>query len=310
MSSQQRHQAILGMLLAAMGLGVLLYLGGLSVTLQLGDAAIRGFLLVPDLPTPLYLVMLAVVLAGVSLPLLASFMQRRKRTSALQEQRAPEALKTPWQVLLSMITSGATLAIVLWWLIRHGAHLQQWLADWRRGLAEAPGFLAEGTRSLLRQVDSPVAGYALFATVLVVYGALALLGLWVLLAGRDGTALWSEQDPPNTQQVRRAMTAGLRELQQHRAPRQAIIACYARLEHLLEDHGVPAYRHLTPQEFMSTALQGMNLPIDAFASLVELFEKARYSLHPLNDDAREAAITHLETLKSHLEWEAALATRT
>jgi hypothetical protein len=97
------------------------------------------------------------------------------------------------------------------------------------------------------------------------------------------------------------MAAGLRELREHTNPRQAIVACYAQLEHLLEDHGVPAYHHLTPQEYMGAALHGVDLPLEPFAGLVELFELARYSLHPLDDAARAAAIAYLERLTTHLE---------
>jgi Domain of unknown function (DUF4129) len=100
------------------------------------------------------------------------------------------------------------------------------------------------------------------------------------------------------------MQAGLRELHEHTDPRQAIIACYARLEYLLEDHGVPAYHHLTPQEYMGAALRGLDLPHDAFAGLIRLFELARYSLHPLDDAARAAARTHLEQLTAHVEGRA------
>lgn len=309
MSSPQRHQIILGILLGAVGLGILLYLSGLSATLKLGDTEVRGFLLIPALPTPLYITMACVVMAGVSLTLLASFMQRRKRSMERQTKRTPEPIRTPWQTVVSLIVSLTTLGLVLWWLIRYGTHMQQWLERWRQGLRQAPGMLSDGTQALLRQVDSPVAGYALFVTVMVIYGGLALLGLWVLLSGRDGALSEVDEDTPDTGRVRRAMAVGLRELKQHTEPRQAIIACYARLEHLLEDHGVPAYGHLTPQEYMGTALRGLDLPTDAFAGLVELFEQARYSLHPLDDTARETAIAHLETLKSHLEWGAALATR-
>jgi hypothetical protein len=114
--------------------------------------------------------------------------------------------------------------------------------------------------------------------------------------------------------LRRAVTAGLNALQQHDDPRLAIIACYARLEHLLEDHGVPADTTLTPQEYVGAALHGLDVtsePLaEALANLVQLFELARYSLHPLDDEAKQAAATYLETIKSHLEWEAALATRT
>jgi len=109
------------------------------------------------------------------------------------------------------------------------------------------------------------------------------------------------EDDARPRQVRRAVAASLQELRTHTDPHQAIIACYARLEHLLEDHGVPAYGHLTPQEYMGAALQDLDLPTDAFAGLVGLFELARYSLHPLDDRARDRAIAHLEQLKAHLE---------
>ena len=76
-------------------------------------------------------------------------------------------------------------------------------------------------------------------------------------------------------EAQRAVAAGLQELRLHTDPRQAIIACYARLEHLLEDYGVPAYGYLTPQEYMGAALHDLDLPTDAFAGLVGLFELAR-----------------------------------
>ena len=107
-------------------------------------------------------------------------------------------------------------------------------------------------------------------------------------------------DDPRPRQVQRAVAAGLQELRTHTDPRQAIIACYARLEHLLTDYGVPAYEHLTPQEYMGTALQDLDLPTDAFAGLVALFELARYSLHPLDDTARRTAMAYLEQLQTHL----------
>jgi hypothetical protein len=187
--------------------------------------------------------------------------------------------------------------------------VQEWLARWRQGLGEVPEFLAAGTDSFFRQVDSPTAGYTLFIVVIVVYGGLALLGLWVLTWGRDVSAASLEPDQAQLRQVRRAVNAGLRELQSHADPRQAIIACYARLEHLLEEYGVPAYAHLTPQEYMGTALQGLDLPLEALAGLVQLFEQARYSLHPLDDTARAQATTYLTTIYTHLGAEAALAIR-
>jgi hypothetical protein len=289
-------------------MGTLLYLYGLASTLPLGDTNIRGMLLIPSLPTPLYVIMGLVALAGVGLTLLASFVQRRRNPPNAPQERQPEPIRTPWQMLVSTLASCAFLVLGLLWLMRHGAEMQQWLERWRQGLGELPDMLAAGSGSLLRQVDSPTAGYTLFTIVVVVYGGLALLGLWLLIWG-DSAFASQEGDTPQLRQVRRAVTAGLRELQVHANPRQAIIACYARLEHLLGEYGVPAYAHLTPQEYMGAVLQGLELPTDALAGLVQLFEQARYSLHPLDDTAKTQATVYLTTIQTHLEAETALATR-
>jgi hypothetical protein len=298
-----------GWLLGALCVGALLYLHGLASTLSLGDSNIRGVLLIPSLPTPLYITMGLVALAGVGLTLLASFVQRRRQSPDASQQRQPEALRTPWQTFVNTLASCALLVVGLVWLVRHGPEVQQWLARWQQGLGDVPELLAAGTDSFFHQIDSPTAGYTLFTIVIVVYGGLALLGLWVLTWERDGTPASLEPDPQQLRQVRRAVTAGLRELHSHVDTRQAIIACYARLEHLLEDYGVPAYAHLTPQEYMGVALQGLDLPLDALAGLVQLFEQARYSLHPLDDTARAQASAYLTTIHTHLGAEAALATR-
>ena len=309
MPSIRQRQIIYVILLGAMGLSAVIFVIGLSLTLPLGDANRRGLLLVPALPTPLYIVMGLVVLAGVGLTLLASFLQRRKQPSELPRRRQPDPIKTPWQLLVSTLVSCTFLVLAVLWFMRYGTPLFEWLEQWRHDLRTAPALLATGTQSLLRQVDSPVTGYALFITILVIYGGLAVLALWVLYDSRQPAMPDTEPEDPRSKRVRRAVTASLRELRQHTNPRQSIIACYARLEHLLEDHGVPTYNHLTPQEYMGAAMQGVDVPLDAFAGLVGLFEQARYSLHPLDNEAREQAIKHLQTIKSHLEWEATLATR-
>lgn len=137
--------------------------------------------------------------------------------------------------------------------------------------------------------------------VILVYGGLGLLGLWILYEGWGRIRVQGVLDDPRPHQVQRAVSAGLQELRTHADPRQAIIACYARLEHLLTDYGVPAYAHLTPQEYMGTALRDVDLPAEALAGLVALFELARYSLHPLDDTARLTAMAYLEQLQTHLQ---------
>jgi hypothetical protein len=302
------HDILLWGLLGTIGLGVVLYLGGLSTTLQLGNAQVQGVLLVPALPTSLYITMALVVCAGVGITLVVSFVQRQRKPLEPQRQRESTLPRAPWQVFLHLLAWAVLCALGVRWLMQHGAEVLQWWEQWSHELETLPDLLAVNTRSLFRQVDSPAAGYTLFLVVIIVYGGLAALGIWVLCTDREPAGALAPQEHPRTRQVRRAVTAGLQALQQHTEARQAIIACYARLEHLLEDHGVPAHQALTPQEYMGAALQGLDLPVAAFAGLVALFEQARYSVHPLDDTARTLAIAHLAAIKHHLEGEPAGAT--
>ncbi len=300
MTPLRQRQVMPGLLLGSALLGALLYLSGLSATLQLGDATLPGVLLVPDLPMPLYIVMAIVVLAGVGVTLLASIRQRRRRM-ALDKQRQPEAVRAPWQALVSTLGSLTPLLLGIVWLLRHGAEVSQFLENLRAQVSLVQGFLEAGAHSLVQQVHSPTTGYAMFTMVVLVYGGLGLLGIWILAEGWGRARFQVGPDDPRPRQVQRAVAAGLQALRMHADARQAIIACYARLEHLLADYGVPAYEHLTPQEYMGTALQGLALPTEAFAGLVALFELARYSLHPLDGTARTAAMAYLEQLQAHLE---------
>jgi hypothetical protein len=254
----------------------------------------------------MYIMMALVVLAGVGITLLVSFLQRRKRPPEFRPQRRAEP-QTSWQVLVNLLAWGVLGVLGVRWLARHGAELLQWWERWSHELESAPELLSASARALLQQVDSPTAGYALFAVVLLIYGGLTVLGLWILFTDREQSGALAMLENPQAQQVQRAVRAGLRALQQHTEPRQAIIACYAQLEHLLEDHGVPAIQQLTPQECMGAALQGIALPVEAFAALVNLFEQARYSLHPLDHTARMQAMAHLTTIQDALAEEAPLA---
>ena len=288
------------LLLGAALLGTVLYLSGLSATLQLSDANLPGVLLIPALPMPLYIVMAVVVLGSVGVILLASLRQRRRRAS-LEAQRRLEAVRTPWQALVSTLASLTLLLIILVWVMRHGPEVYQFLERLRLGVQHAQALLEAGRDSLVQRVHSSTTGYTMFIIVMLVYGGLGLLGLWILCEGWGKAHVQGTVDDERPRQVQRAVAAGLQELRLHTDPRQAIIACYARLEHLLEDYGVPAYGHLTPQEYMGAALHNLDLPTEAFAGLVSLFELARYSLHPLDDRARATAITYLEQLNVHLE---------
>lgn len=303
MTPWRQYWMMAGLLIGAAGLSLGLYLSGLASTLRLGDAAAKGFLLVPKLPTPLYVIMAVIILACLSITFLNSVLRRRKSPDDLFPRQLEET-KPPWYARLITLISMILILGSLFWLMRKGSPLQETLQQWRQELA---AWRAQ-PRDPILQIDSPIAGYTLFIVVLIVYGGIAALGIWMLLDSRFANPDAAETEPEDVRRVRRAVTAGLRALHEYTEPRHAIIACYAQLEHLLEDHGMPADVALTPQEYMGAALRGLNVPEDAFAGLVTLFERARYSLHPLDHSDKETAAAHLETIKAHLEWESTVAT--
>src|SRR5262249_47978111 len=167
------------LLLGAALLGIVLYLSGLAATLQLSDANLPGVLLIPALPMPLYIVMAVVMLGGVGVTLLASLRQRRRRAS-LEAQRRLETVRTPWQALVSTLGTLILLLIVVVWIMRHGSEVYQFLERLRLGVQHAQALLEAGQYSLIQRVHSSTTGYTLFIIVILVYGGLGLLGLWIL----------------------------------------------------------------------------------------------------------------------------------
>src|SRR4029453_6004612 len=211
MRPEARHQLIIGLLLGAIFLAALLYLSGLAATLQLGDSGVRGFLLVPALPTPMYLAILMLVLAAVGLSLLVSILQRRRGPRSPEPQPEPEAPKPFWQSMLTMLAWVGLIAVGLNGLIRHGREVQDFLERVRSEVGAIREALGSGIVPLVDQVSSPTAGYTLFVIVVGIYGGIALVALWVLFEdGALGHGSGAAEDP-QLRQVRRAMQAGLRE---------------------------------------------------------------------------------------------------
>ena len=94
----------------------------------------------------------------------------------------------------------------------------------------------------------------------------------------------------------RAAEVGLAEAEDlSREPREAIIACYAAMEHELENSpNVVPRESDTPTEVLARAVEHHALRADNATELVELFEEARFSPHVMTEQHREAAIRALQ----------------
>jgi Domain of unknown function (DUF4129) len=98
-----------------------------------------------------------------------------------------------------------------------------------------------------------------------------------------------------------AMSTGIHELEVGDDPRSAVIACYRRCEAALASHRRRRYASETAREFVHEALAALKLPALAIRSLLQVFEKARFSELPVTSSDRSAALSALEEIRSALE---------
>jgi hypothetical protein len=90
-------------------------------------------------------------------------------------------------------------------------------------------------------------------------------------------------------------------------PRNAIVACWHRLELTAELAGARRRIWQTPSEFVLAVLEVAGADGDAVLRLAALYREARFSDHPLSEDHRRAALTALEQTQASLSRSAHVA---
>ena len=107
---------------------------------------------------------------------------------------------------------------------------------------------------------------------------------------------------PRSESLVRAAELGLAEIGDlNREPREAIIACYAAMEHELANvPGAAPQDFDTPTEVLVRAVEHRALHADNAAQLVSLFEEARFSPHVMNEGHREVAVNVLRLVLAEL----------
>jgi hypothetical protein len=84
------------------------------------------------------------------------------------------------------------------------------------------------------------------------------------------------------------------------APRNAIVRCWVALETAVADAGLPRQRHETSSEFVVRALHRLDLDPAAVGRLAARYREARFSEHPIGEDARQDATSALEQIHADL----------
>jgi len=157
-------------------------------------------------------------------------------------------------------------------------------------------------------VDVPTFDFALTLTLgamAAVITAFAILVIvlnqpWVMTVGWFGRR---RKDSPLVAGLKSTMSAAIHELEVADDPRSAVIACYRRCEAALASHRRGRGASETPREFVHEAFVALKLPAQAVQSLLQVFEKARFSELAVTSGDRSAALSALGEIRSALERE-------
>lgn len=104
-----------------------------------------------------------------------------------------------------------------------------------------------------------------------------------------------------------ALEAALRAIHESEDPRQAVIGAYLELERRLAQHGLARRGPETPAEYLARTLGSLQTLTTPLQRLTELFEVARFSEHPVGENARREAESALEAVRHGLSAAPAVA---
>ena len=93
----------------------------------------------------------------------------------------------------------------------------------------------------------------------------------------------------------------LDDLRQEPDPRKAVIRTYARMEKTLAAKGLPRRPFEAPLEYLARVLDAVQAGADSARRLTGLFERARFSAHPIDTSMKSEAIDALVALRLELE---------
>ena len=163
-------------------------------------------------------------------------------------------------------------------------------------IAPLPNFATHGPRQ--PKPEKPGAGQGSAIAALAAGIAAGVVGL-------AGVALVRRRRREPEPQPRAAVAAGARDAAAAAAipadPRAAVLAAYARMETALATVGLARRPSDAPREYLARLEIGLGGGRAPAARLTELFERARFSPHPVGEDLRHEAIGALETLRTELE---------
>lgn len=105
------------------------------------------------------------------------------------------------------------------------------------------------------------------------------------------------RDLPFEDDVAATIEGAIEELEREPDARRAVIAAYARMEAVLGRHGLARKLSETPIEYLRRVLLGLTAHGDAVTRLTGLFERAKFSTHEIDANAKQDAIGSLREIR-------------
>jgi hypothetical protein len=140
-----------------------------------------------------------------------------------------------------------------------------------------------------------------WVAVLVVLTLAGVGALAAYAASRRGPAV----EASVAETLADALEDTLDDLRAETDPRRAVIAAYARLEHVLAAHGLPKRAAETPKEYLTRILPELEVERGSVRRLTDLFTRAKFSQHDVDSGMKEEAIDALSTVRDELRATAA-----
>lgn len=104
-----------------------------------------------------------------------------------------------------------------------------------------------------------------------------------------------------------AVSDAIDDLRTEPDPRRAVVAAYARMERSLARHGWARRPAEAPFEYLTRILTSLDVRDTAVRELTELFERAKFSPHPVDEEMKARAIGALVAVRADLEEPEAVA---
>jgi hypothetical protein len=127
--------------------------------------------------------------------------------------------------------------------------------------------------------------------------------VWVALIAGVAFVLWRMRLVHQRREAMRAEPAAveadepdLESLRRERNPRRAVIAAYAAMERLMARDGLPRGVHEAPMEYLGRVTLHGHDRVASVHRLTGLFQRARFSHRPVDEDMRRRAIAAVEEL--------------